>query len=117
MLRARSLSFLTLCLVACSSWHLETMSPRELITSRQPDKVRVTTPRGRHVLVLNPRVSGDTLAGLDYRGNRRVVPVADIQSIETRRFSTGMLVLGIAGAAVVTAIMASGCWSMNASCQ
>jgi hypothetical protein len=109
---------LTLCLVAaCSSWHQETLSPSQLITSRQPDKVRVTIPGGRHVLVLNPRVSGDTLAGLDFRGDRKVVPVADIQTIETRRFSTGKLALGVAGLAVFTAIMASGCWSMNASCQ
>ena len=136
MLRTRLRSLLILCFAtACTSWHVEAVSPRELIAVRQPTDVRVTLPGGQRVVVHHPRLAADTLVGTDVTGERKGflvgplvarsgpdtaigLPVLLIQGIETRRASARKTVLYVgAGLAVTFAAMASmGCMSINASC-
>ncbi len=50
-------------LAGCSSWHVQEVSPQQLITEEQPGKIRVTLTDGSQVVLEQPRVSGDTLMG------------------------------------------------------
>ena len=136
MLRTRFASTLMLCFAAgCTSWHVETITPRELIADRQRTDVRVTLLGGERVVVRHPRLVGDTVRGTDVTGERRGLlvgpllarsgpdtviglPVAFIQGIETRRGSAGKTLLAVGSILAVSfALVASmGCMSLNASC-
>ncbi len=47
------------------------MSPQQLVTEEQPEKIRVTLTDGSQVVLEQPRVSGDTLMGCRVQGQRR----------------------------------------------
>jgi len=50
-------------LSSCTSWRLETVSPRELVDNRHPAVVRVERADGRREVLYRPQVQGDTLVG------------------------------------------------------
>ena len=136
MLRTHYASLLMLCFAAaCTSWHVETISPRELIAVRQPTDVRVTLVGGERMVVRHPRLIADTLLGTDVTGERKGLlvgpllarngphtaiglPVSLVQRIETRRGSAGKTLLAVGSILAVSgALLASmGCMSINASC-
>ena len=133
MLMTRRSSPLMLCVaVACTSWHLETVSPQELITVRQPTAVRVTLLGGEQVVVRKPRLSADTLLGTDVTGERKglmagtllardgpdtaiALPITVVRGIATRKASAGKTALFLGGVFAITAAAgaAMGCMSMS----
>jgi len=132
----RLLASIMLCVAAaCTSWHVETVPPQELIAVKQPPEVRVTLLGGRRVVVRHPRLAADTLLGTDITGERKGVLVGPllrrdgpdttigfsvslIQGIATRRASAGRTVLVVGGILAVTVgvVASMGCMSINASC-
>ena len=94
----------------CQAWHIEGTSPDSLLATR-PGEVRVTYQDGSRVVLADPVLRGDSLFGLvtDTReGEQRVgMRIADIQQVETLRFSAGRTVGLFAGlAALVVATLA-----------
>ena len=58
-------------LAGCSSWHVQEVSPQQLITEDQPGKIRVTLTDGSQIVLEQPRVSGDTLIGCEVQSRQR----------------------------------------------
>lgn len=109
-------------LLSCTSWRLQQISPAQLISEKQPSKIRVTRSDGTRIVLTQPRLSGDSLIGsaIGYvsvvppEGGARVgvstaeplgIPLADVAGVSVRRTNawlTSLLVLGVfaAGGAV-----------------
>jgi hypothetical protein len=67
----------------CYSWRLEPAAPRQVVEGLEPDVVRVTGPDGSVTLV-EPRISGDSIAGTLPGPRRRPesVPLDRVRTIE-----------------------------------
>jgi hypothetical protein len=50
-------------LSACTSWHVETLSPAEVIRVHRPAKVRVEDSDGHREVLYGPEVQGDAVIG------------------------------------------------------
>src|SRR5437879_12765108 len=50
-------------LSACSSWHVETVSPAEVVEDRQPAAIRVQHRDRRSEVLYLPAIRGDSLLG------------------------------------------------------
>jgi hypothetical protein len=102
---------LLLLVAACSSWRTEPVTPTQLIQSRQPRKIRIERVDGTRLVLAQPFVRGDTVAGTVRRDTVRIAE-SDISRVAVRRFSwlrTGGLVVGTSGAALgVLCLMACG---------
>lgn len=98
----------TLCvatfLMGCTGWHAERMSPQEVITTKQPYKVRLTLADGARVVLAEPGIAADSVVGV---WNRRATayPVGSVARVETRRFSVGRTIALGLPAAVVTGLV------------
>jgi hypothetical protein len=70
----------------CYNWRLESAAPTEVIERLEPDVVRVTGPDGSVTLV-EPRISGDSIAGTRPGPRRRIesVPLDRVRTIEVGR--------------------------------
>src|SRR5919109_3161896 len=87
---------------ACTEWHTESVSPRQLIAT-QPSQVRVTLAAGDRLVIPQPSLVADTLVESAADPSIRV-PLSQVEGIATRQMSgwkTGLLVGGIAAATVV----------------
>ena len=51
-------------LSSCTSWHVQSASPEQVITEDQPSKIRVTLTDGSELEMEQPRIVGDTLRGM-----------------------------------------------------
>ncbi len=79
-------------LSSCTSWRLETASPRELVDNRHPAVVRVEQADGRREVLYRPEVQGDTLMGASYWESKtpdRALPLRDIKRLATQHVSSG----------------------------
>ena len=97
---------------ACSSWHRRDISAgvAPVISSDRP--VRVTLVGGSVIVLLNPRVAGDSLIGeVGNQPQRMALALRDVSRIEDRRTSvarTGALTAGVtAGVTVVLVALAT----------
>lgn len=79
-------------LAGCSSWYVQEVSPQQLVTGEQPEKIRVTLTDGSQVVLEQPRVSGDTLMGcriFEVQGQQRCpsdlgavsIPLSDVTDV------------------------------------
>jgi len=77
-------SALAVLLPGCTSWHATTLPPRELIESEQPDVVRVTQTSGDQIVLREPSLAGDSIAGVWFedRGIRIAVPLERVDALE-----------------------------------
>ena len=96
----------TLQLAGCTSWHVESLPPAELIAQRHPYRLRVQDEVGKRVMIYGPEVRGDSLVGRPSAGSTgsRAVPLATVRSVATSHFSAGgtlALLLGVGVLAVV----------------
>jgi len=88
-------------LSACSSWHVETVSPAEVVEDRQPAAIRVQHRDRRSEVLYLPEIRGDSLLGRrewNAKQSDRAVALADVSGVATRRLSaarTAGLVIGI----------------------
>ena len=79
-------------LAGCTSWHLETLSPADVIAGTQPNAMRVEYGESYHEVLYHPRILGDSLVGWREWGDKpseRAVALADVKRIATQRFSAG----------------------------
>jgi hypothetical protein len=76
----------------CSSWRVEQVSPEQLLRDRAPAEVRVARADGTQLILGGPRISGDSLTGVN-GGIPRGVPLGDISTIATRHGEAGKSVL------------------------
>jgi hypothetical protein len=93
-------------LSGCTSWHAESLSPVEVVTSRQPSVIRAQQSDGGYQILDWPEVRGDSLIG---RWWDVAVPIADVTQVSTRKVSwarTTPLLIG-AGALIAAFIAVS----------
>jgi len=99
-------------LPACTSWHIGTPTPADFVQREQPKRVRVTRVDGSQIMLIRPSVQGDSLLGKRETLTPRsevttepfAVPLVDVESVASRKFSAGktlLLVGGIVGVFVV----------------
>jgi hypothetical protein len=79
----------------CVSWRVETVSPRELLRGKDVPAVRVSRPDRSKVELYDPQLAGDSIVGhpTDRAIARVAIPLAQIQTIETRHHSLGKSLL------------------------
>lgn len=120
--RSRGVAVSALVLAAaaagCTHWKTQSVTPREVIAARHPERVRVSGADGRRVVLERPEIVGDTLYGA-MRGRgpsaRPAVALPDIETLAIRRFDplgTAALTLGTAAVGAVAVIGAM--WSDRA---
>lgn len=88
-------------LIGCTGWHVESLSPGEVVERQQPRAIRVQQRDGRREVVYAPEVRGDSLLGYQdwsARAEHRALALTDVKEVATRHLSPGRtagLVLGI----------------------
>jgi hypothetical protein len=108
-------------LSACTQWEVQQVSPQQLLTQGQPEKLRVSLVDSTEVVLRHPEIRGDSLYGvrdesalrLDYASGRppshgapAALPLADVKNVAVRKINpvtTGLLV-SVGAAAVYFAI-------------
>lgn len=119
---AHRASLLFMLLTACATWQVETAAPAEFIRQQKPRSVRVVLTDSSRVLIADPVIRSDSIAG-DIRlmdpmtGPPRLqnlpvaVALADVASVSVARVNTrrtAMLFAPIGVAALVAAIVIAG---------
>ncbi len=106
---------------ACTQWKVQPLSPAELVSQEQPDRIQVTRRTALSetttVVLYHPAVLGDTLVGVMQRRMRAdtiAIPITDVVNVAVRRFDSGKTILLGVGVVGVIAIMAA---EYNASMQ
>src|SRR5262245_49969060 len=61
-------------LTGCSSWRVQSVSPREFIASDHPEAVRVRDTSGTTFVLQAPYIAADSLGGT-MKGTARMVPL------------------------------------------
>jgi hypothetical protein len=93
---------------ACTSWHVETLPPAQLVAEQEPDQVRVRLVDRQRFVLRMPAVLGDSLVGTQDGGTRSVA-LAEVNEIAVRRGNTlksiGLVVGVVAGALLIIAIV------------
>ena len=51
-------------LCACTKWQVQQVSPRELLTQNQPEKLRVSLVDNTEIVLRRPEIRGDSLYGV-----------------------------------------------------
>ena len=93
---------------ACTSWHTETAAAPDAIARQQPSTARVTLFNGATVVVHEPRIVGDSLAGWSGDRTHEVhIPLSDIRSTAIRKVSAAKTALLLAGVGVTVAAVAA----------
>jgi hypothetical protein len=100
---------------ACHTWRVESASPQALLTSASPPgRLRVRLQDSTRLVLDQPHLLGDSLAGLQRTAagvqSSTAVPLESITEVAVRRFSTGKTVGLVAGSfAALFAVAAVGC--------
>jgi hypothetical protein len=83
--------------------------PLDYINEGKPDLIYVANSYGVVTTVQSPTLSGDTVYGVVSGQNRSVaVPLRQVESIKTMKFSTGRTVALVGAAAAATALVVYG---------
>jgi len=102
----------------CATWHATDQTPREVVATNRPQKVRVTTGDGATTVLQRPRVLGEVLAGFEEscvsrwgfnetRCPETGVPVFEISTLEVHRRGIGSLLLPAAGGLLTAWLLAN----------
>lgn len=85
----------------CHSWQVQSVPAAELLAaSSPPAEIRLKLLDSTQLVLREPRLTGDSVAGM-MRGTRAAVPVADVAQVAVRRFSPGRTV-GLVAASVAS---------------
>lgn len=113
--RLRGPIMMATCLAACTHWQVQSVSPQQVIETRQPKKFRVTRTDSTDVVLEQPRIVADTLYGVRAGSPRAAdhatdegIALADVSRVAIRRTdlaATTVLVLG--SAAVIGGVVAA----------
>ena len=94
-------------LAGCTSWHVQNLTPQQIIDRWHPTSVRVTTADRSEVVLDQPEIAGsDSLTGL-HKGAPSSVAVSDVTQVAIRKFSTGKTVGLVTGISVVAVYIAA----------
>ncbi|MGE0160487.1 MAG: hypothetical protein AB7T31_13835 [Gemmatimonadales bacterium] len=95
-------------LPGCSTWRLETASPRDIIEQDEPAAVRLTGTEAQAVVILDPRVTGDSISGTTgwRRRTPTSVPIDDVRRIEVREPSPSRTA-GLIGLPLLTSLVSA----------
>ncbi len=92
------------CLVACSTWKPQHVSPQQVVSEKQPDKVRVTLTDGTRNVIEYPMITGDSLTGV-LAGVQETVPLSTVTVLELREVDVLINLLGVAVFVAFAAIL------------
>ena len=94
-----------------SAWKSTTMSPRQVIQTQEPKRVRVSHMDGPQVHISEPTIEGDAIVGsemrwriecgrncVNYRDSTAAIPLSEVRSVDVPQ--SGSLRVGV-GLAVV----------------
>src|SRR5438034_7715488 len=94
-------------LAGCTSWHVQNLTPQQIIDRWHPTSVRVTTADRSEFVLDQPEIAGsDSLAGL-HNGAPSSVAVSDVTQVAIRKFSAGKTVRLVAGISVAAVCFAA----------
>lgn len=101
MLRRLVVSALLPLIGACSAF-VSVASPREYLSTKQPERVWVTRTDGAVVVVNGPQVFGDSLVGF-VNGEYAEMPLGQVRQLLARQPARGRTALLITASAAVAA--------------
>jgi hypothetical protein len=105
---ARAVLILYLSCTACTSWRPDSLTPQAVVAGH-PMSSRVTRTDSSQVIINNPQLQGDTIAGVGQHKAQVRVPLGSVLLTETCRGDAGKSVLVLLGiAAAVAAVVAAG---------
>ena len=89
------------------SWKVETVSPEQFISRKQPAHVRVTRTGGTRVDLAQPRISGDSLVGMTGVMKDRLLslPLSEVKSVAVEKLDAGKTVLAVSIPVLVISII------------
>lgn len=108
-----SLLVATSLLAGCKTWRVETgATPEEYVRRERPEQVRVRRTDNTTLVLFNPIISGDSIRGAPTELAIRPVsvPLSEVSTVSTRRFSLGrtvLMVVGVAGGLIVYDLLMS----------
>ena len=92
---------LTTHLSACTSWHVQNVTPEQVIARDHPNELRVTRTDSSRIVLSLPRVAGDSLFGFDSHAEFGM-PLSDVSSVAEQRFDAGKSIAAGVGIPLVT---------------
>ncbi len=120
--RARNVLIAYLSCTACTSWHLNAVSPRAVVEGH-PRTVMVTLTDSSEIVLNEPGLQGDSIVGMNRHQTREGVPLDSIAMTHTRRTSavkTVFAVIGVGAAAFASLVIgfvihcsATDCWDVQ----
>jgi len=106
--RAIALALLLWYIPACTTWQVARgITPQQLIADKHPAKVRLSLAGNSQVVLEEPRVAGDSLAGF-VNGKDSSVVASDVTQLAIRKVSNGRTVGLVVGLGLVAAAVAVG---------
>jgi hypothetical protein len=102
MLRSIVAGILIVTLTSCTTWTPVSMSPTHYIRMHDPGAVWVQLRDGSTLVIVRPRVFGDTLRGIN-AGAFRNIPLSDVTLFRAQEPSKAKTTLLIAALVVGTA--------------
>jgi len=114
--RATAAILLASYLPACTGWHAQSTTPEQVLTTKHPERVRVTRQDGFRIELLQPVIEADSVVGRDARAAgpdslkpRVAVALADIRTVELHQTKAAetVLLVGAVGLLVAAAIAAA----------
>lgn len=87
--------------VGCTRWHIQPLTPRQVILEQHPKRVRVTLSDSSIFILEEPGVSGDSITGMTGRARLSIATaqVARVEVMKKDRTGTWALISLIVAAA------------------
>jgi len=74
--------------MACTSWRVQSVTPRELLAHEHPDAIQIRERGGAIYVLGSPGLEGDTLTGVVRNVEQRIA-LATIDRVSVQRFDLG----------------------------
>ena len=104
---------LTASTVACYSWRLQNASPAVVLRDQRPTAVQVHQVNGTKFVLAQPTLMADTIVGIR-SGTTARLPLAAVDHLAVRRFSSGKTALLVVGIPVgIFGLALIGCATSN----
>ena len=108
--RATAAILLACFLPACTGWRTQSATPEQVMTTKHPERVRITRQDGTRVELLQPVIEADSVTGRDAGASgpdslkpRVAVALADIRTVELHQTKTAETLLLVGGAGLLIA--------------
>jgi len=105
-------------LSACSTWKVERLAPAQVVTEKQPDRVRLTTANRGRITLVNPWTADDAILGHPPHGRHALksdtlrVPTYSVTRVEINNSDVARTLVAVAlvvtvGHIIITSIAKS----------